>query len=162
MGELLPEVYAIAAVRHFEDAEELAARARFGAVASFGLAERGYNVLVVDLDLEAPGLGGIFLGRRQLPKFGTLDYFVESTLGDLDKGFVENLIAVSPLEETSFNFDYDEEIAPHFAWPILNDANYFEFNPLARPDQFTKGLYERTFGPFIDALADRLGLNKKR
>jgi hypothetical protein len=30
LEELLPEFYAIAAVRHFEDAEELAARKRFG------------------------------------------------------------------------------------------------------------------------------------
>jgi MinD-like ATPase involved in chromosome partitioning or flagellar assembly len=294
------------------------------AVASVGLAERGYNVLVVDLDLEAPGLGGIFLGHKQLPKFGTLDYFVESTLRDLDDSFFEDLITVSPLsqgrgsvhvspavgsageanpqnvlgkiaraylevatrdgppvtflvrtrnlikklsqksryeaifvdaraglnettaaavlglgaevllfgvdapqtftgyryflsylqrfrpaessetdwrarlrmvhakasanpkkqasfrtqsfemfadtlydleeglEETSFNFDYDDRIAPHFAWPILNDANYLEFNPLARSDQFAKELYERTFGPFIDAVADRLGLSKQR
>lgn len=294
------------------------------AVASVALAERGYNVLVVDLDLEAPGLGGIFLGRKQMPKFGTLDYFVESTLGDLDDAFIENLISVSPLtqgrgsvhvapavgsagernpqnvlgkiaraylevedtdkdtatflnrtrdlikhlsqrsryeaifvdaraglnettaaavlglgadvllfgvdapqtftgyryflsflqrfrpaesterdwrarlrmvhakasadpkkqsafrtqafelfadtlydleegiEETSFNFDYDDRSAPHFAWPVLNDANYLEFNPLARRDQFAKELYERTFGPFIAALIERLELSKER
>ena len=294
------------------------------AVASVGLAERGYNVLVLDLDLEAPGLGGIFLGRKQLPKFGTLDYFVESTLLDLDDIFFENLVAVSPLtrgrgsvhvspaigsageanpqnvlgkiaraylevanadgapitflartrnlvkklserfrydailvdaraglneataaavlglgadvlmfgvdapqtftgyryflsylqrfrpaassendwrarlrmvhakasadskkqadfrtqsfemfadtlydleegiEDTSFNFDYDDQVAPHFAWPIFNDANYLEFDPLERSDQFTKELYDRTFGQFIDALADKLGLSRKR
>jgi len=67
------------------------------AVTSMALAERGYNVLVVDLDLEAPGLGGIFLRNKQMPKFGTLDYFIESTLGDLDDRFIENMIAVSLL-----------------------------------------------------------------
>ena len=67
------------------------------AVASGALAERGYNVLVVDLDLEAPGLAGIFLESRQLSKFGTLDFFVESTLDDLDDSFIDNMISVSPL-----------------------------------------------------------------
>jgi Mrp family chromosome partitioning ATPase len=67
------------------------------AVASSALADRGYNVLVVDLDLEAPGLAGIFLESKELPKFGTLDYFVESTLNNLDDGFIENMISVSPL-----------------------------------------------------------------
>lgn len=294
------------------------------AVASNALAESGYNVLVVDLDLEAPGLGGIFLGTKELPKFGTLDYFVESTLTDLDDHFMESMISVSPLtrgrgsvqvspavglageanpqnvlgkiarayleitntdgtvvtflnrtrhlikrlsqrsrydaifvdtraglneataaavlglgaeillfgvdapqtfteyryflsylqrfrptvstehdwrarfrmihakassdpkrqadfrtqafelfadtlydleeglEETSFNFDYEDGAAPHFAWPILNDANYFEFNPLTRSDQFTKELYQRTFGPFITALMDTLELSRNR
>jgi len=293
------------------------------AVASAALAERGYNILVVDLDLEAPGLGGIFLDQKQMPKFGTLDYFVESTLGDLDDRFIEGVTAVSSLaqgrgrvhvapavgstgethpqnilgkiarayletenterratflnrtrdlikrlsqrsryeaifvdaraglnetaaasilglgadvllfgvdapqtftgyryflsylqrfrptestetdwrarlrmvhakaspdpekqadfrtkafdlfadtlydleegvEEASFNFDYDDRTAPHFAWPILNDSNYFEFNPLARKEQFATQLYDRTFGPFIAGLVQRLELDKRR
>ena len=294
------------------------------AVSSAALAQRGYNVLVVDLDLEAPGLGGVFLKSLQLPRFGALDYYVESTLGDLDDRFFDDLIGVSPLtrgrgsvhvcpavggvgernpqnilgkiaraylevpdkdgnpvtfssrtrdlmkrlsrrsrydvifvdaraglnettaaavlglgadvllfgvdapqtftgyryflsylerfrpresdehdwrarlrmvhakaspdgkkqanfrtqafelfadtlydeeeglEQTSFNFDYDDQDAPHFAWPILNDANYLEFNPLVEPSQFTRELYDRTFGPFIAALMERLGLSRKR
>ena len=72
------------------------------------------------------------------------------------------MISEEVLEETSFNFDYEDLAAPHFAWPILNDANYFEFNPLAYSEQFSKELYERTFGPFVSAVLDRLELSKKR
>ena len=62
------------------------------------------------------------------------------------------------IEEDAFNFDYDDVSAPHYAWPILNDANYAEFNPLARRNQFSDAVYERTFGPFIRALEERIGL----
>jgi hypothetical protein len=292
------------------------------AVASNSFADRGFNILVVDLDLEAPGLGGIFLSRKQLPQFGTLDYFVESTLGSIDAEFIDKMVAVSPLtrgrgsvhvapaigvagerspqnilgkiaraylevsdkdqtpmtflsrtrnlikalsqksrydiifvdaraglnestaaavlglggevllfgvdstqtftgyryflsyldrfrpaespendwrarlrmvhakaagdpqkqadfrtqafelfadtlydleeglEPTSFNFDYDDRTAPHFAWPILNDSNYFEFNPVVKQQQFASDLYDRTFGSFINSLADWLELSK--
>lgn len=64
------------------------------------------------------------------------------------------------VDETSFNFDYDDASAPHYAWPILNDSNYDEFNPAAQPDQLMSQTYERTFGPFIDALFDHLNLSK--
>jgi hypothetical protein len=293
------------------------------AVAASTVAGLGLDVLVLDLDLEAPGLDGIFLSDEGCPKYGTLDYFVESVLGEIDEEFLTDMVGVSPLtqgkgrihvcpaigatgkanpqnvlgkiarayldtptadgenisflkrtrslvhrlskltrydvifidaraglneataaavlglgadvllfgvdspqtfsgyryflsyldrfrpqqsdaedwrarlrmvhakaspdgkkqaeyrtqsfelfadtiydlelrlEETSFNFDYDDEAAPHFAWPILNDANYLEFNPLTRPDQFSKALSERTFGPFVKALIDRLNLRTK-
>jgi hypothetical protein len=72
------------------------------------------------------------------------------TLYDLETG----------VEEASFNFDYDDVAAPHFAWPILNDSNYTEFNPIDEPDQFLRQTYERTFGPFLNALFDRLNLSK--
>jgi hypothetical protein len=68
----------------------------------------------------------------------------------------------SGVEEESFNFDYDDTAAPHFAWPILNDSNYSEFNPIAQPDQFLLQTYERTFGPFVNALFDRLNLSKSK
>jgi hypothetical protein len=293
------------------------------AVASSALAENNYNVLVVDLDLEAPGLGGMLLRSKQLPKYGTLDYFVEGGLGSIGDDFLNDMIAVSPLtkgrgsvhvapaigargeanpqntlgkiaraylevsdlqgsvqqsfldraralikslsqrsrydaifvdaraglnettaasvlglgadvllfgvdspqtftgyryflsylqrfrpdestdddwrarfrmihakasadpkmqadfrtrsfelfadtlydleegiEESSFNFDYDDTAAPHFAWPILNDSNYFEFNPLAQTTQLNKEVYDRTFGAFLKAIIDRLELRR--
>ena len=292
------------------------------AVASAALAERGRNVLVLDLDLEAPGLGQMFGPNSELPKMGTLDYFVESTFGRVDDAFLEDMTGVSiltqgrgsvhfapavglvgeanpqnivgkiaraylettsddgttisfldrtrelvyrlsqraryeavfvdsraglneataaavlglgadillfgvdspqtfsgyryflsylkrfrptesgdvdwrsrlrmvqakapanskgqadfrtrtfdlfadtvydleeQLEDISFNFNYDETIAPHFAWPILNDSNYIEFDPLSHPAQLSKPVYERTFGEFLNGLFDRLGLEK--
>jgi hypothetical protein len=62
------------------------------------------------------------------------------------------------IEEEAFNFDYDDATAPHYAWPILNDANYAEFDPLAQGDQFASHMYNTTFGPFIEALRDMIGL----
>ena len=64
------------------------------------------------------------------------------------------------IEEEAFNFDYDDTTAPHFAWPILNDSNYAEFDPIDQSNQFAVHMYERTFGPFIDALRSKIGLTK--
>jgi len=63
------------------------------------------------------------------------------------------------LEASSFNFDYDDQNAPHYAWPILSDSNFAEFNPIARRDQFSSSVYEQTFGLFLSALADKIGVS---
>jgi hypothetical protein len=44
------------------------------------LAEKGKRVLVIDLDLESPGVGTTLLGKS-LPRFGVVDWFVEDALG---------------------------------------------------------------------------------
>jgi Mrp family chromosome partitioning ATPase len=67
------------------------------AVATAALANEGLNVLAIDLDLEAPGLGEILLSEP--PRFGTLDYYVESSLSELDSSFFDDMVAVSTLSE---------------------------------------------------------------
>lgn len=67
------------------------------AVTAAQLAMVGRNVLVVDLDLEAPGLGYMLLPEDRLPRFGSLDFFVENGLRALDDAFFEELIGISPL-----------------------------------------------------------------
>ena len=62
------------------------------------------------------------------------------------------------IDEEAFNFDYDDSRAPHYAWPILNDANYAEFNPLAQAAHVASHMYDRTFGAFIAALGEQIGL----
>ncbi|MCZ0737715.1 ParA family protein [Phreatobacter sp. AB_2022a] len=62
------------------------------------------------------------------------------------------------IEEEAFNFDYEDVSAPHYAWPILGDSNYAEFDPIAKVDQFSSHMYDRTFGPFIEALRTKIGL----
>jgi MinD-like ATPase involved in chromosome partitioning or flagellar assembly len=287
------------------------------AVAATALSRNGFNLLVVDLDLEAPGLGDMLL--QEAPRFGTLDYFVETGLQDVDDAFIDDLVTPSSLaengqvhvapavgrqseespqnvlgkiarayierldadgrpisfldrtrtliqrlcernqydavfvdaraglneataaavlglgaqillfgvdtpqtfagyryflahlqrfrpaasseddwrfrlrmvqaktqigptsqadfrtrafemfsdtvydeedgiEEDAFNFDYDDINAPHYAWPIADDANYAEFNPLVRGDQLSENLYDRTFGPFVQFLSENIGL----
>jgi len=53
----------------------------------------------------------------------------------------------------AFNFDIDDEIAPHFGWPILHDTNFIEFDPVAQPELLGQDLTTRTFGNFIRRLA---------
>ena len=67
------------------------------AVAAFDLASQGQRVLVVDLDLEAPGLGPMLLDEGTLPEFGVLDALVENGLSGLDDAFLSDLIGPSAL-----------------------------------------------------------------
>lgn len=46
-------------------------------VLAASLARRGLNLLIVDLDLEAPGVGDQLLREEDKPTFGVLDYLVE-------------------------------------------------------------------------------------
>jgi hypothetical protein len=55
------------------------------------LAATGKRVLTIDMDVEAPGLGTMLLHPDTTPKFGLLDYLVESNLTDLDRGFMQDL-----------------------------------------------------------------------
>jgi hypothetical protein len=59
-------------------------------------------------------------------------------------------------ELDAFNFDTDDREAPHFAWPILDDASYREFDPLRNPDMLREPIYERTFGTFLKKLRARV------
>jgi hypothetical protein len=64
------------------------------AVSANALAQNDYNVLVLDLDLEAPGLGGTLLPNENISKFGTLDYFVESIFSEVSDDFLDQMTAV--------------------------------------------------------------------
>ncbi|NBA98627.1 KGGVGR-motif variant AAA ATPase [Pseudomonas sp. R5(2019)] len=66
-------------------------------VVAADLAARGLKVLVVDLDIEAPGLGAILLDDSTLPEFGLLDALVENGLAPLDETFLADMIGPSPL-----------------------------------------------------------------
>jgi CO dehydrogenase nickel-insertion accessory protein CooC1 len=58
----------------------------------------------------------------------------------------------------SFGFDVDDPTAPHFAWPIMMDPKFYEFDPVAHPEQILPDDYQTSFGEFVSNLADRLGL----
>ena len=47
-------------------------------IAAAHLSRRGYRVLTIDFDLEAPGIGSMLLKEDELPRFGSLDFLVES------------------------------------------------------------------------------------
>jgi hypothetical protein len=67
------------------------------AVAASDLSRRNKNVLVVDLDLEAPGIGDMLLDGERLPRFGTVDYLVENGLGGVRDQYLPDFIGTSPL-----------------------------------------------------------------
>lgn len=51
---------------------------------AWSLAKAGKNVVLVDLDLEAPGIAGLLLGKDRLPDRGLIDWLVESLSGNED------------------------------------------------------------------------------
>jgi hypothetical protein len=52
------------------------------AVLARHLADQGHLVLVVDLDLESPGVGPLVAGGADLPPHGVIDQLVESAVGN--------------------------------------------------------------------------------
>jgi hypothetical protein len=59
------------------------------------LAERGFSLLVIDLDLEAPGVGSMLIDPSVAPPFGSLDFFVESGLKTIPDNFVLDCLGSS-------------------------------------------------------------------
>lgn len=57
----------------------------------------GHRVLVLDLDLESPGVGTTLLGPS-LPKFGIVDWLVEDALGEGAK-ILPDMVAESQLQD---------------------------------------------------------------
>ena len=60
-------------------------RSTTAAVLAWHLARKGERVLVVDLDLESPGLSSAMLGPDARPEFGVADWFVEDLVGQGDR-----------------------------------------------------------------------------
>ncbi len=71
-------------------------RSTAAAVAAWRLAQEGRNVLVFDLDLEAPGLSSALLPQGILPRFGIVDWFVEDLVGQADE-ILEDMAVRSPV-----------------------------------------------------------------
>ncbi len=66
------------------------------AVAAWAFAGEGKRVLVVDLDLEAPGLSALLLPENRLPAYGVVDWLVEDLVDNGDV-IVPDMVASSPL-----------------------------------------------------------------
>ncbi|QFY41628.1 AAA family ATPase [Candidatus Methylospira mobilis] len=70
------------------------------AMAAYGLARAGKRVLLVDFDLESPGLSGLLLPIARVAEFGLVDWFVEDAVGQ-GEALLQNLVSSSPLAETT-------------------------------------------------------------
>ena len=66
------------------------------AATAWSLAQAGKRVLVLDLDLESPGLSSSLLPSDRRPSFGVTDWLVEDLVGNGDTVFA-NMIATSTL-----------------------------------------------------------------
>ncbi|WP_447037826.1 KGGVGR-motif variant AAA ATPase [Streptomyces sp. DSM 118878] len=69
------------------------------AVLARRLADEGKIVLVVDLDLESPGVGPLLLGDGNLCRHGVVDHLVESALGNADGLEIVTRSGYNPLKK---------------------------------------------------------------
>jgi len=65
---------------------------------AYKLARSGKRVLLIDFDLESPGLSSLLLPPDRLADFGLVDWFIEDGVGQGD-AVLERMISVSPLSE---------------------------------------------------------------
>jgi hypothetical protein len=65
---------------------------------AYHLGTLGKNVLLIDFDLESPGLSGILLPFSELPEVGIVDWFVEDAVGQ-SAPIVERMAALSPISQ---------------------------------------------------------------
>lgn len=70
------------------------------AMVAWGLARIGKRVLLVDFDLESPGLSGLLLPPERVAEFGLVDWLVEDAVGQGDS-VLSAMVSVSPLAETT-------------------------------------------------------------
>lgn len=63
------------------------------------LAQQGRNVLVIDADLEAPGLGGLLLAPEERPAFGLVDYLVENSFDGWTRDELDQFVGQSFLSD---------------------------------------------------------------
>lgn len=71
------------------------------AMVAYGLAREGKRVLLLDFDLESPGLSGLLLPPERVAEFGLVDWFVEDAVGQGDS-VLRSLVSSSPLADTTF------------------------------------------------------------
>ncbi|WP_295442676.1 AAA family ATPase [uncultured Thiodictyon sp.] len=68
------------------------------AMLAYRLARDGKRVLLIDFDLESPGLSGLLLPPQRMAAFGLVDWFVEDAVGQAE-GVLQDIISDSPLAD---------------------------------------------------------------
>lgn len=110
------------------------------AMFAWHLARQGKRVLVVDLDLEAPGIGSMLLDN--LPTYGLVDWLTESLNGGADESLLAQCVASSPI---SRNTEGSVDVIPAYG---ADTGNYVAklgriYMPSASNDGRLIGLAER-------------------
>lgn len=70
------------------------------AMLAYRLARDGKRVLLIDFDLESPGLSGLLLPEERVATFGLVDWFVEDGVGQAEE-ILSDLVSDSPLSAQS-------------------------------------------------------------
>jgi hypothetical protein len=78
------------------------------------LAAKGKKVLVIDLDLESPGLSSSLLESNVRPDFGVVDWFAANALGQDNEDFLQDMIAASPLDRVPQSLPGRIRVIPAF------------------------------------------------
>ena len=139
-------------------------RSTTAAVLARHLADKGERVLVVDLDLESPGLSSAMLEPDARPEFGVVDWFVEDLVGQGD--CVIDDMTASP--GWAHNLQGDARVAPaHGADPGEYLAKLGRVYMDRRDDPWARrlgrmldGLEKRTrFDPTVVLIESRSGLH---
>lgn len=113
------------------------------AALAWRLAREGRQVLVLDLDLESPGVGTTLLPPTHAPEYGVVDWFVEDAVGQANDGLLSRMAATSPI---GMGLSGDVRVVPAFG---TSTAEYLP--KLARA-------YVEVAGPTgAQGFADRLG-----
>lgn len=81
------------------------------------LASQGKRILVVDLDMEAPGLGAMLLDSQTTPRYGIVDALIENSLSGLDPIFLADLVGPSDLAHKAGRID----VLPAFGTESINN-----------------------------------------
>ena len=136
-------------------------RSTTAAVLAWHLARNGERVLVVDLDLESPGLSSAMLDPAARPEFGVTDWFVEDLVGQDD--YVSERMAAAPA--WAQDLDGDVHVVPaHGSEPGEYLAKlgraYLDIKVpwTARLERLLSRL-EETYKPSIVLLESRSGLH---
>lgn len=68
------------------------------AMLAYRLAREGKHVLLIDFDLESPGLSGLLLPQDRVATYGLVDWFVEDAVGQGDD-VLSDMVSLSPLSD---------------------------------------------------------------
>ena len=133
-------------------------RSTTAAVLARHFAGKGERVLVIDLDLESPGLSSAMLGHKARPKLGVTDWFVEELVKQGDR-VIERMTTVP---DWSHDMDGEARIAPaHGANPGEYLAKLGRVYMDRREDPWTARL-ERMLGDLEEAFSPTLVLIESR
>lgn len=134
------------------------------------LSERGKTLLVVDMDLEAPGLGAQLLERKGKPKFGVVDWLVEDLAGNDVARLLPDMARGSPIVPAGLHVvpafgtqseEFPENVIAKLARAYLDkdDAQEGHQNFSGRLRRMLSGL-ESYYRPDVVLIDSRAGLHE--